>query len=379
MTTSTRSQAKKEDDVTGAPPASEAEPGSKHKTAVSEPEAKRPKKSDKKEQQTTIEETIGGDAVKPNNKEVGSHTRDESAPPSARHEHGSAVEPNGRDDSETVPSSILEKGIIYFFFRGRVDVDEPSDINDIARSFILLRPIEKDAKLGSGPIGDAGNSRLCGIPKKVLPQSGRDRWIAFVEKAGTSFEQLKKEFLSSEDYTTKTVGTRHTPAATPVGEGVYAITSTGRESHLVYMLTLPEEIGEVQKEIGLKGKGAFILSTKNPEFPGPASTRLPKSPEYPEEVIKEFRSLRWMPTQPKHLDYANTQFLLIGESSGVDKALEPQEEDKQKGVQAPADELEKLEEEDAKRMKGLSKDDSSRVFADLQVNARDYPKLQTTF
>ncbi|KAK0730130.1 hypothetical protein B0H67DRAFT_479290 [Lasiosphaeris hirsuta] len=366
MTTSTRSQAIKEDDVSGAPPASEVQPGSKHKTAVSEPEAKRPKR----------------DALhKPANKKVESNTHDdESTSSSVKHEHGgSAVEPNGRGNSESVPSSILEKGIIYFFFRGRVGIDEPSDVNDIARSFIILRPIEKDAKLGSGPIGDAANSRLCAIPKKVLPQSGRDRWIAFVEKTGASFEQLKKEFLSSEDYTTKTVGTRHSPAATPVGEGVYAITSTGRESHLVYMLTLPEEIGEVQKEIGLKDKGAFILSTKNPEFPGPASTRLPRAPEYPEEIIKEFRSLRWMPTQPKHLNYVNTQFLLIGESSGVDKALEPQKEDGKKGVQDPANELERLEAEDAKRMKGLSKDDSGRVFADLQVHAQDYPKLQTTF
>jgi len=196
---------------------------------------------------------------------------------------GTAVEAHGRDSSESVPASILEKGIIYFFFRGRVNIDEPSKVDDIARSYIILRPIAKDAKLGSGPIGDAGNSRLCAIPKKVLPQSGKDKWISFVEKAGTSFQQLKDEFLSSSEYDTKTAGTRHSPAATPIGEGVYAITSTGRESHLVYMLTLPEKLGEVQQKIGLKEKGSFIISTKNPEFPGPAYARLPEGPDYPEE------------------------------------------------------------------------------------------------
>jgi hypothetical protein len=200
----------------------------------------------------------------------------------------SAVEPQGRGESEAPPSSILEKGIIYFFFRGRVNVDKPSDVNEIARSYILLRPIERDAKLGSGPIGDAGNSRVCVIPKKTLPQSGRDRWIGFVEKAGASFRQLKDEFLASSDYQTKTVGQRHTPAATPAGEGVYAITSTGRESHLAYILTLPEKLGELQREIGLKEKGSFIITTKNPEHPGPLNARLPKAPEYPKESVHSF-------------------------------------------------------------------------------------------
>lgn len=86
-----------------------------------------------------------------------------------------------------------------------------------------------------------------------------------------------------------------------------------------------------------------------------------------------------MSTQPKHLDYVNTQFLLVGESSGVEKALEPQKSDEKENKEEPAEELEKLEEEDLQRLKGLSDDDSGRIFADLKVNADDYPKLQTTF
>lgn len=96
-------------------------------------------------------------------------------------------------------------------------------------------------------------------------------------------------------------------------------------------------------------------------------------------LLEEFRSLRWVPTQPKHLDYANAQFLLVGESSRTERALEPQEEDEKEGKVEPAEEMEELEEEDTKRMKGLSKDDSGRIFADLQADAGDYPKLQTTF
>lgn len=110
--------------------------------------------------------------------------------------------------------------------------------------------------------------------------------MAFVEKAGASFPQLKEEFLSSSEYQTQTAGERHTPAATPVGEGVYAITTTGRESHLVYMITIPEKLGEVQMEIGLKEKGSFVLSTKNPEAEAPPGTSLPKGAEYPSKYVR---------------------------------------------------------------------------------------------
>lgn len=117
----------------------------------------------------------------------------------------------------------------------------------------------------------------------MLPLSGRDRWVAFVEKSHASFQVLKDEFLSAEDYTTKTAGVRHSPAAAPVAEGVYAITTTGRESHLAYMVTLPPELGEVQEELGIKEKGSFVISTRNPQYEGPKGAALPQGPEYPKE------------------------------------------------------------------------------------------------
>jgi hypothetical protein len=70
---------------------------------------------------------------------------------------------------------------------------------------------------------------------------------------------------------------------------------------------------------------------------------------------------------------------MVGESSGVQKALAPQKEDQEEGKEETAEEMEKLEDEDAQRMKELSEDDSGRIFADLQVQAGEYPKLQTTF
>lgn len=192
-----------------------------------------------------------------------------------------AVEDSSKRE-EATPSNILEKGIIYFFFRGRVGINEPTDVNDIARSYIVLRPLPHGAKLGDGPIGDAGNNRMLALPKKVLPVSPKDRFMTFVEKANISMDDIKSQ-LSSSDYTTKTAGARHTPAATPIGEGIYAITQTGRETHLAYILTIPSELGEVQQGVGLRPRGSYITSAKNPQSSGPANANLPQGAEYPQE------------------------------------------------------------------------------------------------
>ena len=198
-------------------------------------------------------------------------------------EDESAVE-NSSKREEATPSNILEKGVIYFFFRGRVGINEPSDVNDIARSYIVLRPLPHGAKLGEGPIGDAGSNRMLALPKKVLPVSAKDRFMTFVEKTKISMDDIKSQ-LSSSDYSTKTAGTRHTPAAAPIGEGIYAITQTGRETHLAYILTIPSELGEVQQEVGLRQRGSYITSVKNPQSSGPANANLPQGAEYPQEYV----------------------------------------------------------------------------------------------
>lgn len=261
-----------------------------------------------------------------------------------------AIEPNARDGK--VPSSILEKGILYFLYRGRVNVDSPDNVQDIARSYLILRPLPHGAKLSDGPMKDDKNCRLIAIPKKKLPLSGKDRWTAFVEKSNASISELKESFLKSSDYETQS-GPRHTPAVTPAAEAVYAITTTGRESHLAYITTLPENLDSIQNDLGLRPKGSFILSTKNPKAPGPANANIGKDPGYSQAIMDSFRSLRWAPSRPEHLDYVGCQFLMIGEGEqGLDKATEPQEGDEKK--EEPKRELEKLEGEDEIRVGHLN-------------------------
>lgn len=159
--------------------------------------------------------------------------------------------------------------------------------------------------------------------------------------------------MKSDDYTTQS-GPRHTPAATPVAEGVYAITTTGRESHLAYILTLPEKLGDVQNDLGLRQQGSFILSVKNPKAPGPANADIGKDPGYSQELQNEFRSLRWAPLKPDHLNYEGCQFLMVGEGEkGLEKATEPQEGDEKK-EETPKEELKKLEDEDEIRVEHLN-------------------------
>ncbi|KAI4168017.1 MAG: hypothetical protein LQ343_006724 [Gyalolechia ehrenbergii] len=275
---------------------------------------------------------------------------------------GDAVEESSKRE-ESTPSSILEKGIIYFFFRGRVGIDEPSDVNDIARSYIVLRPLPHGAKLGDGPIGDDGHNRMLALPKKVLPVSPKDRFMVFVEKANATMDDIKNN-LSASDYMTKTAGSRHTPAAAPIGEGVYAITSTGRETHLAYILTIPSEINDVQEGVSLRQRGSYVTSAKNPETSAPAGANLPKGAEYPKEVLDEFRGRGWMPLEPKLLDFENTQFLIIGHNEeSLEKATVPQPDDEKKDKEEPKEEMEKLEHEDDQRVQHLKGNVEGRIWA----------------
>jgi len=263
--------------------------------------------------------------------------------------NGDAVMVGSRE--EELPSSILEKGVIYFFFRPRANVDEPHDVNDIARTYLLMRPIPPGAKLGDGSIVDQGTCRLLVLPKKVLPLSGKDRFLMFVEKTKTGFADLKESFMAGYDHVTKTAGTSHIPPVTPVAEGVYAITSTGRESHLAYIINIPAELGQVQKDLGLRERGSFVTSVKNPTQPAPSYAHFPKGPSYPQDILDEFRGLRWKPLEPKYLDYPNAQFLLIGESFDHSTGLGPK--DNRDGNAAPTEEMEKLEGEDEIRIRHL--------------------------
>lgn len=139
--------------------------------------------------------------------------------------------------------------------------------------------------------------------------------------------------------------TRHVPAATPFSEGVYAITSTGKESHLAYQITFPK-IGEVQNELGVHEKARYIVSVKNPEFPGPDNSSFGRQPSYSESTQEMFKGRRWIPLVPELLDYDNTQLLIIGETLGsiempVEGVGEHPKDDKEASLEGDAETLQR--------------------------------------
>lgn len=270
-----------------------------------------------------------------------------------------AIEESSQREKK-MPSNILEKGVVYFFTRNRVSVDEAESVGDLQRTFFVLRPLPAGAKLGDGAVQDLKNNRLFALPKKVFPKSHSDRFMAFVEKANTSIQDLKDNFFKGADYNTQTQGTRHTDPVTPVAEGVYLITRTeDATTHLVYSTTIPSEIGEVQEDLGIKEQGSFVISVKNPERSGPASASLPQKPDFSKEIIEEFRGLAWAEVKPKYLDHEYCQILLIGENT--DKAVEPTKKNEKHDKETPKEEIEQLEHEDELRvqhLKGKHKDTS---------------------
>ncbi|KAE8350716.1 esterase-like activity of phytase-domain-containing protein [Aspergillus coremiiformis] len=282
-------------------------------------------------------------------------TADEQEKPTA---HGDELGvPKSPEREATVPSNILEKGLIYFFYRARVNVAEPHSVADVARSFIVLRPTPLGAALdqAQGSLEAGAKCRLMLLPKKKFPTSGRERDMGFVEKAGQTMKELQENFIAGEEYQTSTGSERSVPEAKPYAEGVYAITSTKRASHLAYILTIPTDVGPLQEDFGLHARGSWIMQSKNPQYPGPSYAQLPKDPEYPESVREQFQDHRWAPLTPEFIDYANAQFLMIGGATN-DLDKEP-----------PGEELEKLEEEDKERLESLNEDDA--VYQDLRLDA----------
>ncbi|KAF2012369.1 tetrapyrrole biosynthesis, uroporphyrinogen III synthase [Aaosphaeria arxii CBS 175.79] len=374
--------------------------GTKRKEhAVSEQSTHDPKAAKK---QITLEETLqtnGGseptdDNTRPEHKAEeqskeeakeratkGSEEQDHEEKNDNEEEHGDAAPKSGAvedsaDRRKRAPSNILEKGIIYFFTRNRVGVDDAESVGDLQRTFFVMRPLSQGAKLGEGALADSKDNRLFALPKKAFPKSHSDRFMAFVEKSKISIQELKDQFFQGSEYETQTAGTRHNKPVTPVGEGVYLITRTeDRTTHLVYAITIPTELGVVQDDLGLRSEGSFVISVKNPERPGPASARLPQGPEFPKEVIEEFRGLAWAQVKPNYLDYENCQILLIGENT--EKATEPTTKDAKQEKITPKEEIDQLEHEDELRVEHLHGNDT--VFDDLKISKEEYSKVPTTW
>jgi len=117
----------------------------------------------------------------------------------------SAVSVSASREQKVEDSPIVEKGLVYFFFRGKVNVEYPESMDEVKRSYIILRPLPQGAKLADGKLEDAGENRLIAIPKKRLPKKGYEKFLTFVEEPSATLQEMRN-YLKGKMYQTKTVG-----------------------------------------------------------------------------------------------------------------------------------------------------------------------------
>ncbi len=133
--------------------------------------------------------------------------------------------------------------------------------------------------------------------------------------------------LREQHYQTKSQGDRVLPAVRAAGEGRYALANRGANTRLHYVLKLPQEIGEVQQDLGIKPSGSMVVSVKNPEASSPAGTGLDPAdaPDLPPELQDRFQGKRFMPADPPaFLNHEGVELILIGAGDAVPEDLKDQ-------------------------------------------------------
>ena len=242
-------------------------------------------------------------------------------------QQGNNVKDNNSDNTR---SEILEQGDIYFFYRPKKAAEEVKGIEDVRRFFMVTAPEQEENN------NSKKNQlyRLFVIGKKSLPEIRKsearasERYWARVGGIFTDPNELTKELFSDEF--------RKGDAARPVGEGKYAIIivkhhQNQNHAELAYILEMPKEPGEAQRELGIEKEASYIISVINPKIPRQQSTSssstarsLPSTeepPNYPEQVLKEFdetENFVSLAKDTKFIDYKNAQIILTGAREGRD-------------------------------------------------------------
>src|SRR6266508_6823529 len=90
-------------------------------------------------------------------------------------------------------------------------------------------------------------------------------------------------------------------------------------SHLAYQLELPEERGDVQRDLEIKPKASYVVVVKNPEAATPPGAGLPErqKAELPGRMQEQFRGRKFMQAEPQLLDHEGAEVILIGADEDV--------------------------------------------------------------
>src|SRR6188472_642624 len=168
------------------------------------------------------------------------------------------INANSNNNNSSMDAQVLEQGDIYFFYRPKKAAEEVKGIEDVRRFFMVTAPEQEENNSKKSQL-----YRLFVIGKKSLPEIRKsearssERYWARVGGIFTDPNELTKELFSDEF--------RKGDAARPVGEGKYAIIVKHHQNHaeLAYILEMPKEPGEAQRELGIEKEASYIVSVIN--------------------------------------------------------------------------------------------------------------------
>jgi hypothetical protein len=107
-----------------------------------------------------------------------------------------------------------------------------------------------------------------------------------------------------------------------VGKGKYAIVRHQNHAELAYILELPAEPGEAQREFGIEKEASYIVTVINPIKPIPEGyPSAEQPPQYPDSLQQEFGEDENFIPLTRNLElvnYQNAQVILIGAREGRD-------------------------------------------------------------
>lgn len=219
------------------------------------------------------------------------------------------------DNNNITESEVLEQGDIYFFYRPKKDAEKVKGFEDVQHFFIITVPEGRQIY------------RLLVIGERSLPvirKKGEgvasERYWARVVNIITDLNELTKELFSNK--------LSKDDIARPVGEGKYIIVKHQNHAELAYILEMPKEPGEAQRELGVEKEASYIISVINPKKPtasavgaGGGYPTTEELPMYPEEVLNEFKDSEIfvsLSRDTRLIDYRNAQIILIGAREGRD-------------------------------------------------------------
>jgi hypothetical protein len=244
------------------------------------------------------------------------------------------------DNNQEATAQVLEKGDIFFFYRPKTKIvgdgsgGDVKSIEDIRRFFMVTAT----AAVAANTENEQQQQQFDGTNSKTPKESESPRYRLFVIGKKSLPEIRTSEARRSERYWAKVGGIFDNPqkltsellsdefrkgdAARPVGEGKYAIVKHHDHAELAYVLEMPEEPGEAQRELGIEKEASYIVSIINPKVPVPAG--YPSSeepPNYPESILKEFgenENFISLARDLRFINFQNAQMILVGAREGRD-------------------------------------------------------------